>query len=88
MKDESDDKRSASGMQILGINLGVLAVYTIVSGFVRGGIAMDTVCLFFHAIICFAVALVHRPQVWILSGLMVAIIGFSTCTGILSELNH
>ena len=73
--------KSASGMKIVGINIGVLAIYTVLCsiGGDEGGFIFDAFLIFVHVVVCIIVALAKRNWMWFLSALLVLAIGFSTC---------
>ncbi len=81
-----DNKRRAKpnpGMLIAGSNIFVLLFYTILTkaGNEIGGLLLDAFLIIIHAIVCFVLALNKETgKYWQLSGVMVLVIGFSTCT--------
>jgi hypothetical protein len=66
-------------MQLIAYNLIALAVYTIMFRFLSGGIIFDALVIAIHLFTCFIMALAKRSWYWVLSGVMVLAIGFSTC---------
>jgi hypothetical protein len=76
------EKKPTSGMTIVGYNVLALVVYTTISGFTFGPY-LDAFCLFWHVLICFIIAPATKKWSWALSGLIVLLIGFSTCVEIL-----
>lgn len=69
--------------KIVGINLAILAAYTIIAAIPRDGIFLDIFFIFFHVVLCLILTLTGPKRLqWLLSGLLVLIIGFSTCIGI------
>ena len=84
----TDDLRQKNNLRIVGINLLILAIYTIISGmFKELGIYFDAIIIVIHMIICMIMALIKNNGIWILSGLVVLLIGFSTCAGILVKIH-
>ena len=78
---ESEAKPSTN-MQLVGINLGVLAGYTVICVAAGGGgLMLDAFIIAGHVIICIGMAAAARRWAWLLSGLIVLVIGFSTCAG-------
>jgi len=80
------EEKKPSAMKIVGYNLLVFAAYTVICAVTSkdGGFIFD---MFFIGIQCFAciiLAIINRSLVWLLSALMVLIIGFSTCVGMLT----
>jgi|GEM_PF-959885 len=81
------EKKPMNGMIIVGVNLAALAVYTIpikwaianTSGDGIGGLIMNAFILFIHVIFCLCMALGLKSWIWLLSALLVLVIGFSTC---------
>lgn len=65
--------------RILGLNMLILAAYTIVSKLTEGGIILDAFFIIFHLFGCVVIGGVQRSWTWVLSGLLVLIIGFATC---------
>jgi len=72
-----------AGMVIVGINLAILAVYTLISKSTDGGIGLDAVLIVLHVITCTIMALAKKSWIWFLSGVLVLVIGFSTCVSLL-----
>jgi len=93
MEEEVDEKRQNNN--IVGLNLLILVAYTILSkliagiskpdaGFV-GGPLLDAGFIAVHFLVCFIVAIEKRKWIWVLSGLVVLLVGASTCAEILSR---
>ena len=72
-------KEPGNGMRIVGYNLVVLAAYSLVCLTMSGGFILDAIALLLHVLICFGLAIDRRSWFWALSGLLVLIIGFSSC---------
>jgi len=84
-EDRKETTGQTSGLKIVGLNLAVFAFYTVIclSTGADGGIF--ALCLAgFHAVICVIVAIVMQRWVWVLSALMLLVIGFATCVGTFS----
>jgi hypothetical protein len=79
--------KPGDGMKIVGYNLLLLAGYTIFCLSFSGGFLIDSFVLFLHVLFCFAFAIDKRSWLWALSGLLVLIIGFSTCVTF-AEMGH
>lgn len=73
---------SGNGMKIVGYNLLVLAAYSVVCLPISGGFMLDAIALFFHVLICFGLAIDRRSWFWALGGLLVLIVGFSSCVSL------
>ena len=79
-----NDNNNAPNVWIVGINLLVLAGYTFICVLLREvGAFLDALLLLIHVITCLVIAITKGKWVWALSGLVVLLIGFSTCVGIL-----
>ncbi|SDP75119.1 hypothetical protein SAMN05428975_2506 [Mucilaginibacter sp. OK268] len=79
-------KRQNTSMKIVGYNLLALIVYTLLSRFAAtdGGAIFDMFFVAIHVFVCIIMAIVARSWVWLLSGILVLVIGFSTCVSLLS----
>ena len=75
------------GMTSVALNLLALAFYTIIFKFVDGGIIFDAFIIFFHVIFCIGMAIGKKSWMWVLSGVLVLAIGFSTCVMLGNTLN-
>ncbi len=73
-------------MGVVGYNMIALAAYTIIFALSakQGGVIFDALFIFAHVIIGIILAIAFRSWTWLLSALMVLIIGFSTCAGMLN----
>jgi hypothetical protein len=80
-QEQNYKRRNKSDIKIVGYNLLVLIIYTILCklGNDLGGLMFDAFLVGSHVIICFILAAVNRNLIWLLSGIMVLVIGFSTC---------
>ncbi|MDF2432507.1 MAG: hypothetical protein JWP44_2138, partial [Mucilaginibacter sp.] len=45
----------------------------------QGGIIVDALILVGHVLVCLILAIANRSWIWALSGVLVLVIGFSTC---------
>ncbi|MCD8739436.1 hypothetical protein LT679_02375 [Mucilaginibacter roseus] len=81
-------------MGITGINLMVMIGYTLMCGLAgEEGLLVQIFLVIIHAIVCVIVAPFARKWEWVLAGLLVLIIGVSSCFGLLElqgglHLNH
>ncbi len=66
-------------MKIVGYNLLILVGYSAACLSFSGGFFFDAVLLFSHVVVCLIFAIDKRSWIWLLSGLLILIIGFSTC---------
>ncbi|TFF33614.1 hypothetical protein [Mucilaginibacter psychrotolerans] len=72
--------------KVVGINLVLLVGYTLLSAIPSDGIIIDAFFLFLHVLACIILSITGPSRLqWLLSGLLVSVIGFSTCTGILGR---
>jgi hypothetical protein len=80
-EEEPENKKPYAGMGILGWNLLALAVYTLLMRAIadNGGFIFDAFFLFIHVLTCLMMAIIKRSWFWLLGGLLVLAIGFSTC---------
>ncbi|OOQ61060.1 hypothetical protein [Mucilaginibacter pedocola] len=75
--------KPAASYKIVGVNLAILAVYTIISAIPQEGILFDMFVIFFHVITCLILTLTGPKRLqWLLSAVLVLVIGFSTCVSI------
>ncbi|UOE46906.1 hypothetical protein MTO98_21105 [Mucilaginibacter sp. SMC90] len=92
VRNENQDKfpgnenKKSPAMKIVGYNLLVLAVYTIICAITNkdGGVIFDMFFIGIQFFACIIFAIINRSWVWLLSAIMVLIIGFSTCVGMLN----
>ena len=69
----------SANLKIAGVNMLLLLVYTFLTGLSKDGPIYDMMIIALHVVVCFILAIANRSWVWFLSGLLVIIIGFSTC---------
>lgn len=74
-------KKSFTGMKIVGINILILAIYSVLCTLdsSSGGFVFDAFLILIHVATCIILAIVKRSWMWLLSALIVLVIGFSTC---------
>jgi len=80
------NKDEKSSFKIVGINLLIFAVYTVIcmaAGGKDGGVAAFAMAGF-HAFIAVIIAIIMRRWVWFLSALLLLVIGFATCVSTFS----
>jgi len=85
MEEQNNIKKPISNGYVIGINLGILAVYTIISKATEGGIIFDAFFIGFHFLGCLITAAEVGRWVWVLSAFVVVLIGFSTCVELLGN---
>ncbi|MGF7039153.1 hypothetical protein [Mucilaginibacter lappiensis] len=76
-----EQNKSYAGMKIVGINILILAIYAVLCSIDSGGgdIIFDAFLILIHVVVCIIMAIVKRSWMWLLSALLVLVIGFSTC---------
>ncbi|MCC8427026.1 hypothetical protein [Mucilaginibacter sp. UR6-11] len=79
----NEPSQTTRAMHIVGINLGLLVAYFLLSRFTDGGILLYAMLIFVHVVTCIFTALVKRNWAWFFSCLLVLLIGFSTCVNFL-----
>jgi len=79
MTEQTQNNQANYGMKVVGINILILVLYTLYSALTSGGIFGDAVFIAVHFLACVIFAISVKKWVWLLSGLMVIIVGFSTC---------
>jgi hypothetical protein len=77
---ENQEQVRTSDLAILGINMGVFALYTIISVLAGQDALIGMVVLsVIHGFIALIMAIVQRRWIWVLAGLLIPVIGFGTC---------
>ncbi|MCC8407354.1 hypothetical protein LJ707_00310 [Mucilaginibacter sp. UR6-1] len=70
-------------MGITGVNIIILVGYTIICGMLgEEGLIFQMVIVFIHAAVCVIIAPFARKWEWVLAGILVLIIGMSSCYGL------
>lgn len=77
------NKKTRKDLRILGLNLLILIAYSILSRLTAGGGILDAVFIGAHLLCCILIGAVERSWAWLLSGLLVLVIGFATCVEVL-----
>lgn len=80
---EENNKPKNYNAYIIGINIGVLALYTIASKLIEGGVIIDAFCIVIQFFSCLILGLTARKWIWALAAFLVLLIGFSTCVNFL-----
>ncbi|PWK78097.1 hypothetical protein LX99_01937 [Mucilaginibacter oryzae] len=81
--------KKPNNMKIVGYNLLVLIAYTIICRFnLNDGAILDMFFIGIHVSAGIILAIVNRSWAWLLSALMVLVIGFSTCIGMVNISGH
>ncbi|GGA88782.1 hypothetical protein [Mucilaginibacter rubeus] len=70
------------GIKIVGINLAVFVGYTLLSLLTDGDVVAGLLMVA-QVIVCIILSLYFRKWSWFLGGLLVLVIGFSTCVAII-----
>jgi len=84
-KDGQPDKKPFNNMAIVGYNLLALAGYTLLSRFSEDGIILDALIMAGQILVCIIAAIAYRSWFWLLSALMVLIVGVSSCVYLLNS---
>lgn len=87
MEEINQEPKPQNRWKVVGINIGILAVYTIACRLVDGGIIIDAFLIGLHFFIAIIASIVVRRWEWVLSAFMVLVIGFSTCVNFLNMPN-
>lgn len=77
---------TTSSLKIVGINLAVFFIYTVIGIASMGedGGFSAMILAVIHAFICVIIAIIARRWVWVLSALLLIVIGFATCVSTFS----
>jgi len=79
-KQPGDKAKPTPGIAIVGYNLLGLVCYTVLMKLgASDSFILDAFILFFHVLVCIIMAISLRSWPWLLSALLVLIVGFSTC---------
>jgi hypothetical protein len=77
---ENQKQPRTSDLAILGINMGVFALYTILCVLAGQDALIGMVVLsVIHGFIALIMAVIQRRWIWVLAGLLIPVIGFGTC---------
>jgi hypothetical protein len=81
-KEAENNVKPSPNMNIVVYNLLGLAFYTILFKLLanQGGLFFDAFVLAGHVLVCIILAIAEKSWLWVLSGVLVLVIGFSTCT--------
>ncbi|AMR32148.1 hypothetical protein A0256_12295 [Mucilaginibacter sp. PAMC 26640] len=81
-----EKKGDSSNFKVVGLNVGIFALYCIIGALTAGSIFSALPVFIIHIILCFVLAIALRKGIWALSGLLILVIGFSTCVvGVMSS---
>jgi len=75
------EKKRNNGAAIIGYNILALVIYTLLFKLTgdSGALVLDAFVLFLHVVFCIGMSIGKRSGWWLLSSLLVLVIGFSTC---------
>jgi nicotinamide riboside transporter PnuC len=79
------DNKPKGNIAIVGYNILVLAFYTILFKMLanQGGLVFDALVILIHFLACVIMAISNKSWMWLLSGVLIVVIGFSTCTALI-----
>ena len=78
-----EENKNLEGFKIIGLNLLIFVVYVLL--FLVGKLAeLALFSYFLHFFACIIVGAVRKNLYWILSGVLIILIGFSTCIFLLN----
>ncbi|NCD70597.1 hypothetical protein [Mucilaginibacter agri] len=84
MSEQEKYKKPYSEVTILGVNLAIFALYTILGVLGKeDALIASFFAAVIHFVICTIMAIVARRWVWFLAGVLILIIGFGTCVNTL-----
>ena len=83
MTEENKGSPKKYNAYIIGINIGVLALYTIISKAIDGGLIIDAFFIAVQFFGCVIMGIAVRKWVWVLTAFLILLIGFSTCVNFL-----
>ncbi|RVU02664.1 hypothetical protein EOD41_01620 [Mucilaginibacter limnophilus] len=84
-KQPNEQKKKPIYMSIVGANLIAVVVYTVLCAVGGGeGLIFSAFLIVIHAIACIIVAPFAKKWEWVLAGVLVVAVGFSTCAGLFS----
>ncbi|HEY9003335.1 MAG TPA: hypothetical protein VIM89_18410 [Mucilaginibacter sp.] len=87
MEEINQEPTPQNRWKVVGINIGILAVYTIGCRLVDGGIVIDAFLIAIHFFVGVIMSIAVRRWEWLLSAFLVLVIGFSTCVNFLDMSN-
>jgi hypothetical protein len=84
MTEENKNKVKNYNTYVIGINVGVLAVYTVISRALDGGFIIDAFFIAAQFFCCVIIGLGTRKWIWAMTAFLILLIGFSTCVNFLN----
>lgn len=87
MEEINQEPKPRNRWKVVGINIGVLAVYTIACRLFDGGIVIDAFLIAIHFSTGIIISIVAARWEWVLSAFLVVVIGLSTCVNFLGMAN-
>ena len=78
-KQPKNNNKSIGDARIVLFNLLALAFYTVLCKTTEAGFIFDAFFIAIQVFVCLIMALAKRSWLWVLSGVLVLVIGFSTC---------
>jgi len=83
LMEEQQQSKQTENFKVIGGNLLIMVAYTILSRFSGLGGILDCMFLLIHVLTCWGLSLSKKSWVWFLAGLLVLLIGASTCVSFL-----
>jgi hypothetical protein len=84
MTEENSNRAKNYSAFVIGINIGVLALYTIISKAIDGGFTIDAFFIAVQFFACVIIGIAVKKWVWVLTAFIILLIGFSTCVNFLN----
>ena len=82
--EEQEENKNLQGFKIIGLNLLIFVAYIILL-FASPFTGLAFALYFLHFFLCIIVGAVKKNLYWILSGVIIILIGFSTCVILLNH---
>lgn len=87
MEEINQEPKPANRWKTVGINIAVLVVYTLACRLTDSGVIIDAFLIAIHFFAGIIMSIIVRRWEWVLSALLVLVIGFSTCANFLDMAN-
>jgi len=77
--DEQQQSKRTDSFMIIGCNLLLMVAYTVLDRVSGSGGMLDCTFLLIHVVTCWVFSISRKSWAWSLAGLLVLLIGASTC---------